>query len=88
MRDDRLVGPTDYEIEAKNPFFRVNRSIVESEIRPGNTVSFLKELDLTEIERIRRTGPERPTYTAFVVKAVALALKQHPYANRRVAFRL
>ena len=54
MRDDRLVGPADYEIEAKNPFFRVNRSIVESEIRPGNTVSFLKELDLTEIERIRQ----------------------------------
>ncbi|HYT32319.1 MAG TPA: 2-oxo acid dehydrogenase subunit E2 [Thermoanaerobaculia bacterium] len=88
MRDDRPVSPTDYEIEAKNAFFRVNRSIVESEIRPGNTVSFLKELDLTEIERIRQTSSERPTYTAFVVKAVALALKEHPYANRRVAFRL
>jgi len=87
MRDDRVVGPTDYEIEAKNPFFRVNRSIVESEIRPGNTVSFLKEVDLTEIEKIRQGASPRPTYTAFVAKAVALALREHPYANRRVAFR-
>jgi hypothetical protein len=69
-------------------FFRANRSIVEYEIRPGNTVTFLHEVDLTEVERIRErvkaTGTEAPSYTAFVVKAVALALREFPYANRRI----
>jgi pyruvate/2-oxoglutarate dehydrogenase complex dihydrolipoamide acyltransferase (E2) component len=69
-------------------FFRANRSIVEYEIRPGNTVTFLHEVDLTEVEAIRRTakdtGLEAPSYTTFVVKAVALALRDFPYANRRI----
>jgi hypothetical protein len=75
-----------YRLEPKNRFFEATRAIVEYEIRPGNTVSFLAEVDLTEIERIRADAPggRRPSYTAFVVKAVALALREFPYANRRV----
>ena len=59
--------------------------MADYEIRPGNTVSFISEVDLTEIERIRdrTTGERKPSYTAFVVKAVALALRDYPYANRR-----
>ena len=77
-------GPA-YEIEPRNKFFEATRSIVEYEIRPGNTVSFITEVDLTEVTRIREaSGTRKPSYTAFVVKAVALALKDFPYANRRV----
>lgn len=75
-----------FAIEPRNRYFEANLNAVEHEIRPGNTVSFLCEVDLTEIERIRAdaTPGARPSYTAFVVKAVALALKALPYANRRV----
>ena len=56
MRDPATspdAGPA-YEIEPKNKFFEATRAIVEYEIRPGNTVSFTYEVDLTQIERIRR----------------------------------
>lgn len=78
-----------YEVEPKNKFFEATRAIVEYEIRPGNTVSFLAEVDLTEVEAIRGRAArdDRPSYTAFVAKAVALALKEFPYANRRVCRR-
>src|SRR3982750_920478 len=88
----RPDAPSDheYEIEPRNKFFEANRSIVEYEIRSGRTVSFLSEVDLTGIERVRRrvTEGRRPSYTAFVVKAVALALTDFPDANRRVRRRL
>jgi pyruvate/2-oxoglutarate dehydrogenase complex dihydrolipoamide acyltransferase (E2) component len=79
-----------YEVEPKNKFFLANRSIVEYEMRPGNTVSFMSEVDLTQVEavRARAVGGRKPSYTTFVVKAVALALKEFPYANRRVCRRL
>jgi pyruvate/2-oxoglutarate dehydrogenase complex dihydrolipoamide acyltransferase (E2) component len=79
-----------FVIEPDNRFFQANRGIVESEIRPGRTVTFISEVDLSAVERVRSAvaaGHPRPSYTAFVVKAVALALQQHPYANRRVARR-
>jgi hypothetical protein len=60
---------------------------MESEIRPGVTVAFGHEVDLSEIEQVRAraaaTGQRRPSYTAFVVRAVALA-REFPLANRRV----
>jgi pyruvate/2-oxoglutarate dehydrogenase complex dihydrolipoamide acyltransferase (E2) component len=74
-----------YRIEPKNKFSEATREIVEYEIRPGNTVSFAAEVDLSEVEAIRAASTgRRPSYTSFVVKAVALALKDFPYANRRV----
>lgn len=74
-----------YEIEPNNRFFQANRTIVEAEIKPAHTVTFVSEVDLTEIEEVRAmAGKEKPSYTAFVAKAVALALKEFPYANRRV----
>jgi len=78
-----------YEIEPKNKFFEAIRAIAEYEIRPGNSFTFLSEVDLTEVERVRtlKTIGGTPSYTAFVVKAVALALRDFPYANRRVCRR-
>jgi hypothetical protein len=74
-------------VERVRQFNRLNQSLVESEIDFGRTVHFTAEIDLTEIERMRdATGSAalRPTYTAFVAKAVALALLEFPYANRRL----
>ena len=70
---------------AEEQVLRGLASMADYEIRPGNTVSFISEVDLTEIEQIRdrTTGERKPSYTAFVVKAVALALRDYPYANRR-----
>jgi hypothetical protein len=79
-----------YEIEPKNNFFAAVSSITGYELRsPGNTVTFLSEVDLTEIEKIRgratEAGLQKPSYTAFVIKAISLALREFPYANRRVS---
>jgi pyruvate/2-oxoglutarate dehydrogenase complex dihydrolipoamide acyltransferase (E2) component len=83
------VSNAAYTIEPKNRYFEAIRAIAEYEIRPGNTVMFLSEVDLTEIERVRAraTAGRRPSYTAFVVKAVAVVLCDFPYANRRVCRR-
>ena len=85
---DGADGP-GFRLEPRNKFFEANRSIVEHEIRPGNTVSFLAEVDLLEVEQLRGSAPRglKPSYTALVAKAVALALGDFPYANRRVCRR-
>jgi pyruvate/2-oxoglutarate dehydrogenase complex dihydrolipoamide acyltransferase (E2) component len=63
-----------------NRFFAAICSISEYEFRPGHTVNFLAQVDLTEVERIRAEAPDerRPSYTAFVAKAVALSLQEFP----------
>jgi pyruvate/2-oxoglutarate dehydrogenase complex dihydrolipoamide acyltransferase (E2) component len=78
-----------YDIAPWNRFFAAICSISEYEFRPGHTVNFLAEVDLTEVERIRAEAPgeRRPSYTAFVAKAVALSLQEFPYANSRVCWR-
>jgi pyruvate/2-oxoglutarate dehydrogenase complex dihydrolipoamide acyltransferase (E2) component len=77
-----------YHIEPRNKFFQAIFRMNRFEHRPGNTVTFLSEVDLSEIEDIRRlAGDTKPSYTAFVAKALGLALKEFPYANRRVARR-
>jgi pyruvate/2-oxoglutarate dehydrogenase complex dihydrolipoamide acyltransferase (E2) component len=78
----------DYEIIRPHPLFDVLGSVVEREIKFGNTILFLEEVDLGEVERLRQIASERglrkPSYTAIVMKSVALALREFPYANRRV----
>jgi pyruvate/2-oxoglutarate dehydrogenase complex dihydrolipoamide acyltransferase (E2) component len=73
-------------VEPVRQFNRLNQSLVETEIDFGRTVHFTAEIDLTEIERVRDASSAdlRPTYTAFIAKAVATALGEFPYANRRV----
>ncbi|WP_306536940.1 2-oxo acid dehydrogenase subunit E2 [Geobacter sp.] len=75
-----------YEVRNVHKYFDVNATIVEREIKPGATVTFSSEVDLSEIEEIRSSCADgyKPSYTAFVAKAVALALKEFPYANRRI----
>jgi len=78
-----------YRLEPRNKFFSAIASISGFELRrPGNTVTFLSEVDLSEVEAVRARsasrGGRRPSYTAFVIKAFALALREFPYANRRV----
>ena len=76
---------SSFSLLPKNKFFQTNGLIVEHEIRTGRTFTFVSEVDLTSIERLRASYPARkPSYTAFVAKAVALALLEHPVANRRV----
>ena len=76
------------EVSIANKFFDITKSIVEYEVRPGNTVTFMSEVDLTEVEllraRMRSAGRAKPSYTAVVAKALALALRDCPYANHRV----
>jgi pyruvate/2-oxoglutarate dehydrogenase complex dihydrolipoamide acyltransferase (E2) component len=77
-----------YQLIKPHPLFDVLGSVVEREIKFGNTILFVEEVDLTEVERLReaavRRGERKPSYTAIVMKAVALALREFPYANRRV----
>lgn len=74
-----------YVLEPKNKYFEAIRAVADFELHPAPTVSFMTEVDLTEIERVRSAASGiRPSYTAFVAKAVALALLDFPYANRRV----
>lgn len=87
MAETPLGGNSEssYEVEPRNKFFGAIRAVADFEVRPGPTVTFMSQVDLTEVEQIRRaTIGAKPSYTAFVAKAVALALREFPYANRRV----
>ncbi|SDM68300.1 2-oxoacid dehydrogenases acyltransferase (catalytic domain) [Geoalkalibacter ferrihydriticus] len=75
-----------YSTSTPHKFFHVARSVVGKEVRVGNTITFINEIDLTNIETIRSgwTDGRKPTYTAFVAKAASLGLREFPYANRRL----
>ncbi len=76
---------SQYTITPKNKYFNANVSINEYENRQIVGFSFFFQADLTEVEQIRvmSTG-RKPSYTAFVVKAISLALPEFSYANGRV----
>ncbi len=82
----------NYAMEPRNRLFEGIRGMIETEIHPGRTVTFVSQVDLTQVEAARQgaaqAGISKPSYTAFVVKATALALREFPYANRRVARRI
>lgn len=82
---------SDYDLRPVPSFARLIGEIVQREMRWDHTVSVLAEVDLTQVERARaraaEAGRAKPSYTAFVVKAVALALREHPCANRRLVRR-
>lgn len=73
------------KLKAHN-FFDVADRVVANEIKSHYMITFINEIDLTEIDKIRNDWKQgkRPTYTAFIAKAIALALVEYPYANRRV----
>lgn len=76
-----------YRILGKNRYFEVLGSM-NVENRSDHKVAMLGEIDMSRIEAIRSelaavTG-QKPSYTAFVARAVALALREQPHANRIV----
>ena len=72
----------------KNRFFQVFRRIPELELNSSPTVTFVSQVDLTKIEKIRKLmGQNKPSYTAFVIKALAITLRSCPYANQRISRR-
>lgn len=77
-----------YHIEPKDKYFQVLCSLPEREIQSNVSVTFISTVDLTKIMEIRdraaEVGEAKPSYNAFVIKALASALKTYPYANRRV----
>lgn len=77
-----------YRMLPAHPFFDLMRMLVKHEIRMGDTVCFVSEVDLTGIEAARaavqRAGGRKPGYTAFVLQALSRALREYPYANRRI----
>lgn len=77
------------KIIPNNRYFQVFRKIPEFELNSGVTVTFISEVDLTVIENIRKKfGKSKPSYTAFVIKALSKALQEFPYANRRISRRI
>jgi pyruvate/2-oxoglutarate dehydrogenase complex dihydrolipoamide acyltransferase (E2) component len=74
--------------ESTNRFFRVFCALPEREIEAHVSVSFSSTIDLSAVEAARaeaaQAGQRKPSYTAFVIKAVSRALREYPYANRRV----
>lgn len=59
---------------------------LNEEMRPAYKVTFVREIDATAMDRLRaeaeRLTSVKPSYTALVVKAAAMALQEFPYANR------
>src|SRR5437879_4878313 len=81
LRNERIMN----SIYPGNSVHNSIRSMVEYEIDFSQTVTLISEVDLSEVERLReKLGAERPSYTALVVKALALALRDFPYANQRI----
>lgn len=78
----------DSRKESTNRFFRVFCALPEREIEAHVSVSFSSTIDLSVVEAARaeaaRAGRRKPSYTAFVIQAVSRALREYPYANRRV----
>lgn len=68
--------------------FQVLSYLVKKEIDPKNTVTFFREIDCTVIENLRleysRQNQQKPSYTAFIIKAISQAMVEHPFVNARI----
>lgn len=76
---------SDFKVLGKNRFFEVLGGL-NVENHGDNKVAMLSEIDMSSVERLRvenaRLDSVKPSYTAFVAKAVSLALREQPHANR------
>lgn len=74
-----------FQILPRNRFFEILAGM-NAENRGDNKVAMLSEVDMTQCialrESLGRTSNTKPSYTALVTRAVALALRSHPHANR------
>src|SRR5690349_3739200 len=80
-----------YTTLERNRYFEVLGGL-NVENRGDNKVAMLSELDMTSAQALRtsvdRQTGIKPSYTAIVAKAVSIALREHPYANRMAVERL
>ena len=70
-----------FHVLPRNPYFEVLGGL-NFENAGDNKVCMISEVDLSSIERLRARGGIKPTYTAWLAKAIALGLRKHPHANR------
>ena len=74
-----------YTTLGRNRFFEVLGGL-NVENRGDDKVAMLSELDMSSAQDLRAainsTAGIKPSYTAIVAKAISLALREHPYANR------
>ncbi len=74
----------DYTILKKSRYFEVLGGL-NAENRSDHKVAMLSEVDMTSAEAVRASLSKsgvRPSYTALVAKAVSVALREQPHANR------
>ncbi len=69
----------------RNPFYKTMCGVIKG-WATQDVVQFSRTVDLTTIEHMRESaranGLCRPTYTALIIKAISLALRDHPKVNR------
>jgi len=74
----------EFDVLPRNRYFEVIGGM-NRDNHSDNKVAMLSEIDMDSVVKIRNDSQSsgiKPTYTAFVAKAVSLALHDHPYANR------
>lgn len=74
-----------YTSLGRNRYFEVLGGL-NVENHGDNKVAMLSELDMTSAQALRvavnKVVGIKPSYTAIVAKAISIALREHPYANR------
>lgn len=79
-----FMSNNQYHIKNADKFFRINASIVEYEIDLSSTVTMFNLIDLTKIEVLRKAqGEKKLSYTVFIAKALAIALREYSEINKR-----
>lgn len=76
-----------YRVLGRNPFFETMCEVVK-DWETTDVVMFSNTVDLSRVveqrKALRRAGRAAPTYTAYMVRAISLALRDHPKINRLV----
>jgi hypothetical protein len=61
---------------------------LNGEMHPAHKVTFVREIDAEQMDALRAAILQRhgvkPSYTALVIKAATIALREYPYANRAI----
>jgi pyruvate/2-oxoglutarate dehydrogenase complex dihydrolipoamide acyltransferase (E2) component len=85
------VAAREYEILPRNRFFQSMCGMVR-EWQTQDVVLFGEKVDCLELQRLRDRiksgGGTPPSYTALVLKAISMALRDHPKANRLIFKRI
>src|SRR5262245_51970035 len=75
----------NYTVIKKSRYFNALGGLSRENMNDAK-VAMSSEIDLTSAERVRQSIEEsvgvKPSYTALVTKAVSLALREQPHANR------